>query len=362
MHSHELDELRIQIDSADSELLRLLNRRAELSLKVGKYKASEGLSVFCPERERQLLEALKEKNSGPLSDEQLLAIYTEILSASRALQKPQLAACLGPVGTFSYLAGQEYLGKSATMQPQPNLEAVFASVADGKTQLGVVPLENSLQGSVGQSLDLFMHYQVHIAAEFFYRVRHSLLSLEERLAEVKKVYSHPQPLAQCAGWLKTSLPEAVLVTADSTAHAAKLARADRGSAAIGHVNLSGLFGLNVLAEDIEDQSDNWTRFVLIGKGKADEVRRTCDSPGKSTILFTLDNRPGALSAVLNVFHKHGLNLSKLESRPARDANWGYTFFADVEANLLEMQDVLDAMSSGCHLIKVLGVYPFGRQI
>lgn len=362
MNNRVLQKLREQIDSTDDALLSLLNQRAELSIKVGEYKAGEGLPVFCSEREQELLDLMRQKNGGPLSNEQLLAIYAEILSASRALQKPQLGACLGPEGTFSFLAGQDYLGKSTTMLPQPNLEAVFASVNDGKTQLGVIPLENSLQGSVGQSLDLFMEYQVHIVDEFFFRVRHSLLSIEEGLAEVKKIYSHPQPLAQCAGWLKTSLPNAILIPADSTAHAAKLAKTEPQSAAIGHVNLSGLLGLNVLAEDIEDKSDNWTRFVLITKGRVEEIKRTHCSKCKTTLLFTLNNKPGSLSSVLNIFQEYGLNLSKLESRPARDANWGYTFFADVEADLLQMPDVLQSISTCSHLVKLLGIYPVGREL
>lgn len=362
MDKQVLQKLREQIDSTDDELLKLLNWRAELSIKVGEYKAGEDLPVFCSEREKELLSSLIQKNVGPLSNEQLLTIYTEILSASRSLQKLKSVACLGPAGTFSFLAGQKYFGKSTNILTQPNLEEVFASVNDAKAQLGVIPLESSLEGSVGQSFDLFMNYQVHIVDEFFFRVRHSLLSLEENFKGVEKIYSHPQPLAQCAHWLKICFPEATLIPSDSSAQAAKLAKTEPKSAAIGHVSLSSLFGLKVLSENIEDNSDNWTRFVIIAKGRADEIKRNNCSKCKSTLLFTLNNKPDALSSVLNIFQYHGFNLSKLESRPARDPNWGYTFFADVEADLLQMSDVLKSISSHSHLVKVLGVYPVGREI
>lgn len=358
----QLARLREKIDEIDSELLKLLSLRADFSIEVGRLKYEHGLPIFCPQREQQLLAELEASNKGPLNPEQLRAIYTEILSASRCLQQPQRVACLGPVGTFSYLAGQEYLGKSVVMQPEPDLSSVFSAVADGKTHLGMVPLENSLQGSVGQCLDLFIHHQVHIVAEFFFRVRHSLLSVEKELSAVEKIYSHPQPLAQCAGWLKTSLPKATLIAADSTARAAELAGKEAGSAAIGHAGLSELFKLNLLAQGIEDQSDNWTRFVVIAPGAPSSRREYPAGSAKSTLLFTLDNKPGSLYSLLAVFKREELNLSKLESRPARDSNWGYTFFADVEADLLARPELLKELSEKCLLLKTLGVYPVGRRV
>lgn len=366
----DLEQIRVLIDSIDKEIVGLLNKRAGLSLEVGKFKAKTQMPIYSPEREQSLLDALKSNNAGPLPAEHLVRIYTEILSSSRALQKPLCAACLGPAGTFSHLAGQDYLGKSTNIVPLPNLEAVFAAVTDGKTQLGIVPLENSLQGSVGQSLDLFMLHPVHICAEFFYRVRHSLLSLETDIKAIKKVYSHPQPLAQCAGWLNSNLSDAILITADSTAHAASLAAGEKNSAAIGHVNLSAISGLNVLAQGIEDQTNNWTRFMVIAKGEVKDLLPPalpkCESDSgiacKTTILFTLNNKPGALAAVLNTLRDAGLNLSKLESRPALGEEWGYTFFADIDTNILEQPGLVEKLTRNCHFLKLLGVYPLGSKL
>ena len=370
--AEKLVGIRNAIDLLDRDLLALLNRRTQLSLQVGEIKAGSDAPVYCPGRERELLDSLQEMNSGPLPNEHLLRIYTEILASSRAMQRPVRAACLGPAGTFSYLGAHDFLGKSTELEPLPNLESVFSAVADGKTQLGVVPLENSLQGSVGQSLDLFLLYAVHITAEFFYRVQHSLLFTGQNMAEIKKIYSHPQPLAQCSGWLNSHLPNVPLFTAESTAQAAQLAAKEPGAAAIGHSNLASLYGLNAIAENIEDQANNWTRFAVIAPGFIESNQALIKSSAKeqaiqkTTLLFTLNNQPGALAAVLNLITNARLNLSKLESRPALyengGENWSYTFFADVDANLLEKPEILQELKTRCHFLRVLGVYALGRKL
>ena len=364
----KLDAIRKAIDSVDCELLALLNFRTQLSKQVGEIKAGGDAPIYCPGRERELMDRLQEMNGGPLPNEHLLRIYTEILASSRAMQRPLQAACLGPAGTFSYLAAHDFLGKSTNLEPLPNLESVFSSVADAKTQLGVVPLENSLQGSVGQSLDLFLLYAVHISAEFFYRVQHSLLFTGQNVNEIKKIYSHPQPLAQCSGWLNSHLPNVPLFTAESTAQAAQLAANEAGAAAIGHNNLASLYNLNVVAENIEDQANNWTRFAVIAPGFVDLAKPSVadQADQKTTLLFTLNNTPGALAAVLNIITNARLNLSKLESRPALYGNgaenWSYTFFADVDANLLNKPEILAELKTCCHFLRVLGVYSLGRKL
>lgn len=383
-----LSDLRERIDQVDQELLGLLNQRAGLSLKVGQLKAGmPAAPVYCPEREQQLLTALQQKNNGPLPSTHLLRIYTEILSSSRELQKPLSAACLGPDGTFSFLAGQAYLGHSTALQTVPCLKDVFDAVLGGQSQLGVVPLENSLQGSVGQSFDLFMRYPVSICAEFFYPVQHSLISPELDLSQIKRVYSHPQPLAQCGNWLQANLPLAALFTANSTAEAAALAAKEQGAAAIGHASLARVHALNIMALGIEDQPDNWTRFVLIAPEQGAN-NYTGSSAGfsagssanfsagpkclalhgqneailKSTLLFGLNNKPGALAAVLNILQAASLNLSKLESRPSAQESWTYNFFADVETDLRAKPEVLQELEAHCHFLRLLGVYPCGVKL
>ena len=259
-----LTAIRGEIDSVDQELLALFNRRAALSLEVGRIKAGDPGIVFKPLREREVLDGLARKNDGPLPEEHLRAIWREIFSSSRALQRPQNVAYLGPEGTFSYFAGVEYLGHAASFHPCNDLPQVFADVHSGRCELGVVPLENSLQGTVGVSFDLFLKYDVHIQAELFSPISHCLLSHAASLAEITTVYSHPQPLAQCGGWLRSHLPQAGLIPVESTAAAARMAAANPQSAAIGNGKLADMTGLSILARRIEDEPGNWTRFVIIG--------------------------------------------------------------------------------------------------
>ncbi|MDD4952016.1 MAG: prephenate dehydratase domain-containing protein, partial [Desulfovibrionaceae bacterium] len=243
--------LRARIDEIDSQILELLNQRAGISLAVGRVK-SGGEPVFKPFREKEVLERLCRENPGPLPEKHLRAIYREVLSSSRRLQRPERVVYLGPEGTFSYFAGIEYLGHSAELTPRDGFEDIFRAVADGEAEMGVIPLENSLQGTVGQAADLFMRYPVFIQAEIFCRISHSLLSSAKVLSEVREVHSHPKALEQCGEWLKNNLPGRPLMPAASTARAAELAAGNPGAAAIGSHRLGGMFGLNVLAEHLED--------------------------------------------------------------------------------------------------------------
>lgn len=231
----------------DQDLLALFNRRAALSLEVGRIKAHEPGIIFKPLREREVLDGLAAQNSGPLPEEHLRAIWREIFSSSRALQRAQNVAYLGPEGTFSYFAGVEYLGHAARFHPCGDIAQVFEEVSAGRCELGVVPLENSLQGTVGVSFDLFLKHEVFIQAELFSRISHCLLSNAPTLAAVRTVYSHPQPLAQCGGWLRAHLPNAGLVPVESTAAAANRAAGHKDAAAIGHGKLADMLGLGVLA-------------------------------------------------------------------------------------------------------------------
>ncbi len=356
-----LEELRCAIDRVDKELLAALNRRAGLSLQVGRLKARSNAPIFRPERESALLEKLVRDNDGPLPSEHLLALYREILSSSRALQRRQRVAYLGPEGTFSHMAAQEFLGQGNEYVPMPTLADIFEAVEKRECDLGAVPIENSLNGTVGQSLDAFVRHEVHIQAEWFSRIALSLLSLEKDLNDITTVYSHPQPLGQCAGWLRGNLSRAAQVSLVSTAAAALRASGEPGSASIGDARLGVRLGLNVLAQNIEDVADNWTRFFIIGNSPLENA--AC-SISKSSLMFGLADKPGSLSQVLDIFAQAGINMSKLESRPMGGERWKYLFFADVDCNIHapEFTAVHDAIARHCLFVRVLGAYPGGTHL
>lgn len=370
--SPELADIRVGIDAIDRELLSLLSRRAELSLAVGRVKATEEPKgkpdmIFRPMRERQVLEGLISANEGPLKEAHLRAIWREILSASRSLQRPQRIAYLGPEGTFSYFAALEYLGSSMHYQPQTNFAEVFRAVHDGQCELGVIPLENSLQGSIGQSFDLFLEHSVFIHAEFYCRISHCLLSSELTQGDIHTVYSHPQPLAQCGRWLRTHLPHVKIIPTESTAAAARRAKGEAGAAAIGHASLADLFGMHILASTIEDQHQNWTRFVIIAPQAPDmpqSPKKQEQGTEKSSVLFTLPDKPGSLSAVLTLLATSGVNMTKLESRPLAGGQWHYVFFVDIECDLNtpEHAQLVASLRDICQTLRILGSYSVGKYL
>ena len=382
-----MGEIRESINALDAQLLDLLNRRAALSLEVGSIKARDATGIiFKPLREREVVDRLKAKSSGPLPATHIENIWREILSSSRALQRPQKVAYLGPEGTFSHFAGMEYLGNAVDFQPCRDLHEIFRLVHERQCELGVVPLENSLQGTVGQSFDLFYRYPVYIQAELFTRVSHALLSSTDALAGITRIYSHPQPLAQCDAWLRANVPGVALIPAESTAAAARRAAGEPGAAAIGHASLSAMLPLRVLANAIEDEPNNWTRFVIIGPVSAHASDWRAPSPmpvsahvrdgqSKTSLLFTLPDRAGALATVLDSLAVHGINMRKLESRPLRQfgaanarggigTDWKYVFFADVECDL--EQDIhaplVQQLKEACVTFRILGGYPTGPQL
>ncbi|MDR3358141.1 MAG: prephenate dehydratase [Desulfovibrio sp.] len=365
--AERLAAIRAEIDAADAALLDLLNRRASLSLEVGSIKKNMGPGVFKPLREREVLESLVRRNPGPLPADHLRAVWREIFSSSRALQRPQNVAYLGPEGTFSYFAGVEYLGHAASFHPCGDIAGIFEEVSSGRCDLGVVPLENSLQGTVGVSFDFFLSHDVFIQAELFSRISHCLLSDAPSLAAIGTVYSHPQPLAQCGGWLRVHLPTAALVPVESTAAAARNAAGNGSAAAIGHRKLSDMLGLGILARRIEDLSDNWTRFVVIGPRAAFQSLPSPEAGGaadKTSLLFTLPDKAGALSGVLTLLADGGINMRKLESRPLRGQSWRYVFFADVESDLTARRHTAlrGRLEDVCTSFRILGAYPAGPRL
>ena len=358
-----LAAVRREIDWVDEEILELLNKRARISKRVGRLKAGSSDVIFKPFREKKLLDKLIGKNPGPLPAEHLRAIYREIISSSRSLQRPERIVYLGPQGTFSHLAALEFLGESPDYAPRASFAEVFSAVAGGEAELGVIPLENSLEGTVGQTLDLFHRYEVFIQAELFARIVHSLLSAEATPEAVTEVHSHPQALAQCSRWLAHNLPGVRLVPAPSTAEAAHRVASISGAAAIAHRRLADDAeddgGLNVLAPNVADEPENWTRFCVIA---AQPLRD--GQPEKTSILFTTPDKPGALATVLQGLAEAGINMSKLESRPLRGEQWKYVFFADLECDLLakENKDALKVLQDCCHTLRLLGSYPSGPKL
>jgi len=363
--------LRGEIDATDRELLRLLSQRAQLSLEVGRIKTqlsqtgSPG-SIFNPQRERQVLDNLAAWNTGALPRQHIENIWREIFSSSRALQRPLRVAYLGPEGSFSHHAALDFLGASLDFTAQKDLPDVFRAVHEQRCDMGIAPLENSLQGSVGQVLDLFLEYELDIQAELYYRINHSLLSLERSPAQVHTVYSHSQALAQCGSWLRANLPQARLVPMESTTAAARRATQEPGTAAIAHRNQADALHLHLLATQIQDAPNNWTRFAIISPLPVLPVKQSEGAREEtiSSLLFTLPDKPGALAAVLNVLAQAEVNMRKLESRPLRTGNWKYVFFADLECDLKDprLLPVAGQLRALCMHCRILGVYPAGPRL
>ena len=351
--------LRECIDSTDQAILGLLNRRAAYSLEIGGIKGKTDSPIFRPAREEEVMQKILDANKGPLREEHLRAVYREILSASRALQRSQKVAFLGPEGTFSHMACLDYLGHSFAYAPMMHLRDVFEAVENRECMLGVVPLENSLNGSVGKSLDLFAEHEVYVQAEWFSRIRLSLMSTETSRAAVRVIYSHAQPLGQCAAWLREHCPGAKQVSLESTAAAAHRASREPGAASVGHAGLADQLGLNVLASGIEDVQDNWTRFFVISAVPAGE-----SGTDKSSIVFALADKPGSLAEALNILAGAGINMSKLESRPMPGERWKYLFFADLDCdiNAPEQARALEALRGHCPRLRILGSYLSGTHV
>lgn len=362
--SERLGQIRRQLDQIDGELLKLLNERASLSREVGRIKEADDSQIFRPLREHELLGKLAEQNSGELPEEHMTAIWREILSSSRALQQPQHVAYLGPEGTFSYFAALEYLGHSAKFHPCRDITEIFEKVAGKSCNLGLVPLENSLHGTVGISVDLFLKNDVVIVAELYSRISNCLLSREKQLAGIKKIYSHPQPFGQCGAWLRANLPNAVLLPVNSTAEAAQLAAGEAQTAALGNMRLAQMYNLDILASQVEDNKNNWTRFVVIAPAHQRDNHKNSVGADKTSLVFIVPDKPGSLARVLDLMGRNGLNMRKLESRPQQDKPWQYVFFADIENNLQDDKyaAVLDELNESCITFRILGSYASGPKL
>jgi len=354
----ELLALRERIDAVDRELLALLNRRAGLALAVGEIKKREGSVVFRPEREAQVIDGLKAGNPGPLGTESIAPIWREIMSACRALETPTRVAYLGPAGTFSEQAALGYFGSSMTRVPCASIDEVFRTTTAGAADFGVVPVENSTEGVVARSLDLFLHTPLFIIGETSLFVRHNLLRRVDALDGISAVLAHPQALAQCHGWLSNHLPNAERRPVASNAEGARLASLDPTLAAIASERAAGEYGLHVVSPAIQDDPHNRTRFAIVTHPQRHPSPQASGHDCTSLVV-SVTNRPGAVHDMLVPLKTHGVSMSRFESRPARSGQWEYYFYIDVQGHPAEprVAAALSELRDACAFFKVLGTYP-----
>jgi len=350
--------LRDKIDALDRELLAMLNRRMGLAQEVGDLKKAEGSVVFRPEREAQVIDGLKGINQGPLPNESVAPIWREIMSASRALETPTRVAYLGPAGTFSEEAALGYFGSSILRVPCANFDEVFHVTATGAADFGVVPVENSSEGVVTRSLDLFLHTPLFIIGETSLFVRHNLLRKLDTLEGITAVLAHPQALAQCNSWLSAHLPHAERRPVASNAEGARLAALDPSVAAIASTRAGGEFGLHVVSPAIQDDAHNRTRFAIVTHPQ----RHPAPKPSGhdcTSLVVSVTNRPGAVHDMLVPLKTHGVSMTRFESRPARSGQWEYYFYIDVEGHPddAKVGTALKELRGVCAFFKVLGTYP-----
>jgi chorismate mutase/prephenate dehydratase len=349
-----LRSLRSQIDKLDLQVLKLINERAELAAEIGRIKNDHGSEVFSPAREEEVLTNVIEANKGPLSSDTVRAIYREIMSGSRSLQKVVKVAYLGPDWSYSHIAAVERFGQSVDFIRVGSIAAVFEEVNRGHVDFGVVPLENSTDGRIADTLDMFMRLpQLKITAEVRLRIHHNLLANCEQ-PDIRRVYSKDQALSQCRNWLSKNVPHAQLIPMASTADAAKLAQQEPGAAAVASRQAAVHYGLRILFSDIEDSPYNETRFAVIG---TQESQRS--GKDKTAIMFKVPHNPGSLVDALNIFKQNKLNLTWIESFPAKSPKSEYVFFADFEGHYEDQRakKAIAALQNRCEQLTVLGSFP-----
>jgi len=343
---------RAAIDALDEKIAALLNERANHAAAIGKLKADGG--AYRPEREAEILRRIARANRGPLANDALVRLFTEIISACRSLEEPLAVAYLGPQGTFSEMALAKQFGTSVAAQPCASIDEVFRAAETGAAQYAVVPVENSTDGAIGRTLDLLLATPLKICAEVVLRVQQNLMAKRPSMKAIRKVYSHPQSLAQCHGWLSQHLPGAERVPLASNAEAARVAAKEAGAAAIGPEIAAARYGLKLLARAIEDDPRNRTRFLVLGSHDA-------GSSGKdrTSLVMTAHNKPGSLHDLIASFAAHGVSMTRLESRPARTGQWEYYFYVDLEGHQQDAKvaKAVDELRAKAPFVKIFGSYP-----
>ena len=354
----ELATLRAQIDALDRELLGLVNRRAGIAQQVGELKRAEGSHAFRPEREAAVIDSLKARNAGPLRSDSVAPIWREIMSACRALETPTRVAYLGPAGTFSELATLGYFGSSIVKVPCANADEVFHATSAGAADFGVVPVENSSEGVVTRSLDLFLTTPLFIVGETSLYVRHNVLRKVDALAGIEAVCAHPQALAQCHAWLSHHLPDVERRPVASNAEGARLASLDERLAGLASDRAASEFGLHVVASGVQDDAHNRTRFAIVAH-PGQHPQPKASGHDCTSLVVSVPNRPGAVHDMLVPLKAHGVSMTRFESRPARSGQWEYYFYVDLQGHPDEPEvgAALAELRQACAFFKLLGTYP-----
>ncbi len=354
MSKQRIQELRKKIDELDDKLLELLNQRAQIVVEVGNIKKTEKLDFHSPSREREILERLTAHNKGPFPQDALKAVYREILSSSLSLERPLKIAYLGPRATFTHMAGMQQFGLAAQYVPVESIKDVFSEVERGRADYGIVPVENSTEGVVNYTLDMFIDSDLKISAEIMLEVSQNLMNRTGRIEDIKKIYTHPQVPGQCRQWLEKNMAGVPVMDAPSTARAAEMAKDDPEAGAIASEMAAVLYGLQIVAKKIEDNPNNFTRFLVVSKRSPGRTGRD-----KTSIMFSIKDKVGALHAMLTPFAEAGINLNRLDARPSGRRVWDYVFFLDMEGHVEEekVAKAVENLKKDCLFLKVLGSYP-----
>src|SRR3984957_12844475 len=353
-----IETLRARMDEINLKILRLISARASVATEIGRLKHHEGGEVYQPVRERAIIEKMIAENQGPLTDDQVKRIYVEIISACRALEHEPSVAFLGPEHTYSHEAVRMRFGSSVALMPLESFAAVFQAIDNGRADFGVVPVENSTEGSINLTLDLLIDTALVIIGEVMLPVRPSILSLSGKREEVTKIVAHQQLLSQCRGYLSANFPRTDVEPVASNALAAQRAAADATLAALASAAAGDAYGLRPIATNVQDLATNMTRFLVIGTRPVERSGKD-----KTTLLFAVADRVGTLNQALNLFARNAINISKIESRPLRARPWEYLFFVDVMGHRDDpkLARALKSLSTKALFLKVLGSYPEGRS-
>ncbi|MEQ9825371.1 MAG: prephenate dehydratase [Puniceicoccaceae bacterium] len=354
MNEH-LEHLRQSIDACDRELVTILNKRSEVAAEIGRIKAEKGGTIYDPSREEIVYEKVSGLNQGPLSNAALRAIYREIISSAKALEGPTRIAFLGPEATYTNQAALAIFGASMHYTPVGSIPEIFTLVEKGSADYGVLPIENSTDGIVRHSLDMLVNTKLFIVNQVYLDIEHCLIS-NSPLSEIRVVCSKDQALGQCRDWLLRYLPDALQKEVESTSLAVKMAMGEPGVAAIASALASEKWGVPIVERNIQDRSDNITRFLVIGK---DPAKRLGAGKDRTSIVVSLNDEVGALQEALNIFSRHGINLCKIESRPTRRKSWDYFFFIDFIGHFedTDVQSALEQLRGKSNFVKWLGSYP-----
>ncbi len=354
-NNEDLEALRGKIDGLDRQIIGLLNERVKLAREVGRVKAETGSEIYVPSREEEVIQKLAAVSEGPLDEKAVRAIYRQIISAAIALERPITIAYLGPEATFTHQAAMKNFGESLAYQPYETIPGVFEAVEQREADYGVIPIENSSEGAVSHSYEMLVETDLKIVAQVYLEIAHCLISLSP-LEKITRVLSKDNALGQCRQWLRRHLPAAELADCPSTARAVQHAREHSECAAVAGEVASVIYGVPAVASNIQDTRENITRFLVIGKKCSPPMGRGRD---KTSLVFSLQDQPGALLRALQAFSFRGINMSKIESRPSRQKLWDYYFFVDIIGHIEDpvVQEAVAEMEKACPLIKWLGSYP-----